>query len=62
MTPLTRDLADLLAQHRGEVTTNTPPDVLAAHMVAALALFERSLLDRARHPFYAPGRERLNDG
>jgi hypothetical protein len=36
--------------------TNTPVDVLAAHMERALAEFETTLLERARHPFYAPGR------
>ena len=54
MTP-TESLAQWLVEHRYEVTkTNTPLDILAAHMLASLALFEQSLLDRANHEFYNP--------
>ena len=52
---LEADLAAVLIEHRDRVRTNTPADVLAAHMVKALELFEETLLERARHPFYAPG-------
>ena len=50
------DLAAVLDRHFAELRTNTPSSVLASHMVAALRLFEGSLLERARHPFYNPGR------
>jgi len=36
--------------------TNTPTSVLAAHMARALEEFERTLLERSAHPFYAPGK------
>lgn len=50
------DLVAVLDRHWSELRTNTPSDVLAAHMAASLRLFEDSLLERARHPFYNPGR------
>lgn len=50
------DLTALIDLHRAELRTNTPSNVLAAHMVASLRLFEESMLERARHPFYNPGR------
>jgi hypothetical protein len=45
----------VLAQHPEVVTTNTPLEVLAAHMLASLQLFEQSIKDRSDHPFYRPG-------
>jgi hypothetical protein len=49
------DLADVLAKHPEVITTNTPLEVLAAHMLASLQLFEDSLKERAAHDFYRPG-------
>jgi hypothetical protein len=49
------DLADVLAKHPHVVSTNTPLEVLAAHMLASLQLFEQSIKDRSDHPFYRPG-------
>lgn len=53
---LETDLVDVLDRHWSELRTNTPPEVLAAHMLASLRLFEDSLIERSRHPFYHPGR------
>jgi hypothetical protein len=53
-----QDIADVLARHSHALQTNTPLDVLAAHMVASLKLFEQSLKDRADHDFYHPERVR----
>jgi hypothetical protein len=50
------DLVALLARHPYVIQTNTPLDVLAAHMIASLYLFEQSLKDRADHAFYNPGK------
>ena len=36
--------------------TNTPLEVLARHMIDSLFLFEESLLERSKHPFYSPGK------
>ncbi len=36
--------------------TNTPVEVLAKHMVRSLDAFEWSLLERSKHPFFAPGK------
>jgi TorA maturation chaperone TorD len=52
---LAHDLETALIQNPAARRTNTPTDVLAAHLVKALELFEETLLERARHPFYAPG-------
>jgi hypothetical protein len=56
---LNTDLVALLARHPYVIQTNTPLDVLAAHMIASLYLFEQSLKDRSDHKFYHP--ERRND-
>jgi hypothetical protein len=53
---LNTDLVELLARHPYAIQTNTPLDVLAAHMIASLYLFEQSLKDRADHAFYNPGK------
>jgi hypothetical protein len=53
---LARAIEMTLARHFSEVKTNTPLDVLAAHMVASLRLFEATLQQRADHQFFAPGR------
>lgn len=50
------DIVAVLDRHHAELRTNTPSDVLAAHMVASLRLFEDSMLRRAKHPLYNPGR------
>lgn len=50
------DLVQILARHPQFVRSNTPLEVLAGHMVNSLALFESTLIARADHPFYAPGR------
>lgn len=50
------DLVQLLARHPRFVRSNTPLEILAGHMVNSLALFESTLIARADHPFYAPGR------
>ena len=52
---MTESLADWLARHPEAVRTNTPLDVLAAHMLASLRAFEDSLAARASHPFFRPG-------
>ena len=53
---MTESLADWLARHPEAVRTNTPLDVLAAHMLASLKTFEDSLLARSAHPFFRPGK------
>jgi hypothetical protein len=53
---IVQDIAAVLAKYPNAVTTNTPLEVLAQHMVASLQLFEDSLKERAAHDFYAPGR------
>jgi hypothetical protein len=50
------DLVAVLAKHPQLVTTNTPLEVLAQHMIASLQLFEDSLKERSNNPFFAPGR------
>jgi hypothetical protein len=50
------DLVAVLAKHPQIVTTNTPLEVLAQHMIASLQLFEDSLKERSNHPFFAPGK------
>jgi hypothetical protein len=55
---IVQDIADVLARHSHVLQTNTPLEVLAAHMVASLNLFEQSLKDRADHDFYHPERVR----
>ena len=50
------DLVAVLIQHQSQVRTNTPLEVLAAHMVQSLNAFEQTLLDRSNHPFFAPGK------
>lgn len=54
--PLTQAVIAALAANPTCFRTNTPIDVLAAHMVRSLELFEQSIIDRGNHPFYAPGR------
>lgn len=54
MTDLTTLVAAALAQSNAP-QTNTPLDVLAKHMVAAMRQFETSLMERSSHPFYNPG-------
>ena len=54
MTPA-EALALLLIEQRLP-RTNTPPEVLAAHMLASLKAFEDSLLARSAHPFFRPGK------
>ncbi len=44
----------VLIQHPEVRLTNTPPSVLASHMVESLWLLETSILRRSRHPFYNP--------
>jgi hypothetical protein len=56
MTPA-EEIASILARHPRLVRTNTPLEVLAEHMIESLALFESSLLERAKHPFFRPGAE-----
>jgi len=56
MTPLETLVASALASCPLERRTNTPVEVLAAHMVKSLDLFEQSLLDRAAHPFFYMGK------
>lgn len=51
-----RALESLLITHSHVPCSNTPREVLAAHMLHSLKLFESSLIERAAHPFYAPGR------
>ena len=51
----TDSLTDWLIAHPELIRTNTPPDVLAAHLLASLAAFEDSLLARSAHPFFRPG-------
>lgn len=53
---LETELAAALDRHYAELRTNTPSDVLSAHLVASLRLFEDSILRRAKHPLYNPGR------
>ena len=50
------DLVSVLIRNSAKLRTNTPLEVLAAHMVASLKSFEQSLLDRSAHPFFAPGK------
>lgn len=57
--PLQRALIELLARHPEAIRTNTPLDVLATHMVTSMQLFEASLLERSRHPFFAPARDKI---
>jgi hypothetical protein len=52
---LQNELARLLDDHRWIRTTNTPSDVLASVMLAALKVFEDGILARAEHAFYRPG-------
>ena len=47
---LETDLVDVLDRHWSELRTNTPPEVLAAHMLASLRLFEDSLIERSSAP------------
>jgi hypothetical protein len=54
---LQNELARLLDDHRWIRTTNTPSDVLASVMLAALKVFEDGITARAEHPFYRPGRD-----
>jgi hypothetical protein len=54
---LQNELARLLDDHRWVRTTNTPSDVLASVMLAALKVFEDGITARADHPFYRPGRD-----
>jgi hypothetical protein len=54
---LQNELARLLDDHRWVRTTNTPSDVLATVMLAALKVFEDGILARAEHAFYRPGRD-----
>ncbi|RPI19662.1 MAG: hypothetical protein EHM65_01230 [Acidobacteriales bacterium] len=55
MSDLLHDLETALIQNPAERRTNTPTDVLAAHLAECLRAFETALLARAAHPFYAPG-------
>ena len=55
MTPLEQAIVAALAADPRACQTNTPLEVLAAHMVKSMELFERSLLARSAHPFFAPG-------
>ena len=48
-------LVEWLALHPEMVHTNTPLEVLAAHMTNSLALFESTLIARAQHDFFKPG-------
>ena len=54
---MTEALIALLVAHPELRRTNTPPEVLAAHMLASLRQFEDSLLARSAHPFYRPGQQ-----
>jgi hypothetical protein len=56
MSDLTRAIEMTLVRHQGEVKTNTPLEILAAHMVESLRLFEASLIARSDHQFYHPER------
>lgn len=53
---MTDTLADWVIRHPEAQRTNTPPEVLAEHMLASLRAFEDSLLARSAHPFYRPGK------
>jgi hypothetical protein len=55
------DLETALIQNPKERRTNTPTDVLAGYLAGCLHAFETTLLARAAHPFYAPGRERTHE-
>jgi hypothetical protein len=55
MTSLVDEIVAALVRHPPH--TNTPLEVLAQHMVRSLDLFEHSLIERANHPFFAPGRQ-----
>ena len=57
MTPLEQAIVAVLAADPRACRTNTPLEVLAAHMVRSMELFERSLLARSAHPFYAMGKQ-----
>lgn len=54
---LEQSIVAALAENPADYRTNTPLDVLAAHMVASLRQFEASLIARSSHPFFAPGRQ-----
>jgi hypothetical protein len=45
-----------LAANPDAYRTNTPLEVLAAHMVRSMESFEWALLARSMHPFFAPGK------
>jgi hypothetical protein len=49
-------IAAVLAQYPDLVSTNTPLEVLAAHMLASLDVFEDTLKARSDHQFYHPER------
>lgn len=50
------DIVSVLIRNSAKVRTNTPLEVLAAHMVQSLHAFEQTLLDRSNHPLFAPGK------
>ena len=50
------DIVSVLIRNSAKVRTNTPLEVLAAHMVASLHSFETTLLELSNHPFFAPGK------
>jgi hypothetical protein len=49
------DLVAVLTRHPLATRTNTPPHILASHMITSMQLFEASLLERAAHQFRGVG-------
>jgi hypothetical protein len=56
MTPLEKAIVAALAADPHICRTNTPLEILAAHMIQSMELFEKTLADRSRHQFYAMGK------
>lgn len=56
MTTLETAIVAALAASPSACKTNTPLEVLAAHMVKSMELFEASIKARSDHPFFALGK------